>query len=126
QINPVFQKIDEGIVESRTKLAGLEQRKKQLVDVRRLDSNQLAELNRLYGVEARLSRLEMERELARKVYTEVATSYETARLQVLTRTADLQVIAPPVRPDRPISRNTLRNVVLGAIVGLLLASVAVL
>jgi uncharacterized protein involved in exopolysaccharide biosynthesis len=84
-------------------------------------------LTDLYRKETELSRLEMDRDLSHRVYTDVATSYESARRTVASRTSALQVTDDAVVPDRPISRNVVRNtafamaggLVLGALVSLL-------
>jgi uncharacterized protein involved in exopolysaccharide biosynthesis len=68
----------------------------------------------------------MERDLAKKVYQEVATSYETARLLVAGRSSALQIISKAVPPDKAESRKLPRNVLIGALSGLLLAAVVVL
>lgn len=125
-VNPVYQALDQQIATSRTNLAALERQKTQLVDVRKLDAGQLKQLTQLYEKEGELSHLEMERDLARKVYTEVATSYETARLQVAGRSAQLQIIEPALPADRPESRRVARNTLIALVVGLMLSAMGAL
>ncbi len=125
-INPVYQQLDSQVAESRTNLAALERQKTQIVDVRKLDGSQLAKLTQLYQVESQLSDLEMQRDLARTVYLQVATAYETARLQVAGRSAQLQIVEPAVQPDRPLSRHVARNTLIALMVGLMLSVMGVL
>ena len=106
--------------------AFLERKKAQIVDVRKLGAPELAALTRLYQVESQLSDLVMQRDLASRVYLEVATAYETARLQVAGRSAQLQIIEPAVPPDLPLSRHVARNTLLAAVVGLMLSVFGVL
>jgi succinoglycan biosynthesis transport protein ExoP len=125
-VNEVYQRLDEQVATSRARLSGLEKQKSELVDVRHLNANQLVLLNQLYEREAELGRLQMEDDLAKKVYTDVATRYEEARLQVAGKTAQLQVMDPAVVPDRPMSRHVVRNAAIAGTVGLLLCAIAVL
>lgn len=125
-INVTYQELDSEIADAKTTLAGLERRKQQLVDVRKLNAPQLAELTHLYNAESELSRLQMEADVARKVYEQVATAYQTARLQVASRSAELQLIEPALPPDRPLSRHIGRNAGIAFFVGLLLSVVMLL
>jgi tyrosine-protein kinase Etk/Wzc len=104
----------------------MEQEKSQLVGVRKLGGAQLAQLTQLYEKESELSRLEAERDLTRKIYTDIATSYERARLNVAGRSSEIEIIAPAIQPDRPVSRNVARNAVIALIAGLLISALGVL
>lgn len=121
-VNPVYENLDSQIATTRTTLAGLQRKKTQIVDVRKLDASQIAELSRLYQLEGDLARLELERDLATTVYRQVATAYETARVQVASRSAQLEILDPAVPPDRPASRNVARNALIGLVAGFLLTS----
>ena len=125
-VNPVYQGLDQQIATSRTTLAALERQKSQIVDIHKLDGAQLDQLTRLYQVESDLAHSEMELELARRVYLQVATNYETARLLVAGRSAELQVISPAIEPDRPRARPFERNLGIGIATGLVLATLFVL
>ena len=124
--NPVYEAMDELVATTQTDLAAMERQKREIVDVRKLDAPRLAELTRLYDIEARLSQLETERNLAKDVYVEVATAYETAGLQVAGRSAQLQVIGAAVPTDLPISRHLVRNTLAAFLVGVSLAAGAAL
>jgi uncharacterized protein involved in exopolysaccharide biosynthesis len=124
-INPVYEKLDDQIATTRTTLAALENKKAQIVDVRKLDASQVAQLTKLYGLEGDLTRLEMERDLATTVYRQVATAYETAKVQVASRSAQLEILDRAVPPDRPEPRHLARDTVLGLLVGFVLACAGV-
>ena len=125
-INPVYQNLDAQIATTGATLAALEREKQQVVDVRKLDAAQSPQLTRLYQIETELSTLELQRDLARRVYLGAATAYETARVQVAGRSAQLQVIEPALPPDRPEPRHLLRRTLIGLIVGLMVSAAAVL
>jgi polysaccharide biosynthesis transport protein len=124
-INPVYEILDEQIALSRTKLAGLERQQAQLVSVLKLNAPQVAQLAQLYGKERELARLETEFDLAKKVYVEVSTRYEQARLQVVSHTAQLQLLDSALPPDAPISPRPLRAVAIALTIGLLVSMLGV-
>lgn len=121
-VDPVYEDLDGEVARSRTNLAALERRKAQVVDVRKLDATQLAGLTRLYQLESQLVRLQMEQDLATDVYKKVATAYETARVQVASRSAQLEILDRAVAPDAPASRHVARNTLIGLIAGFVLAA----
>jgi succinoglycan biosynthesis transport protein ExoP len=121
-INPVYEILDEQIAVSRTKLAGLEKQQTHLVGVLRLGAPEMVQLTQLYGKETQLARLETEFDLAKKVYVEVATRYEQARLQVASRTPQLQVLDEALPADRPVSPRPLRDTAIAMAVALVLAA----
>lgn len=120
-VNDVYQRLDSQVAESKATLAALERQRDQLIDVRKLDAPQFGQLTRLYNAETQLTRLQTDADLMRKVYEQVATAYQTARLQLAGRSAELQVVEAAIPPDRAISRHVLRYAVLGFVIGLLLA-----
>jgi uncharacterized protein involved in exopolysaccharide biosynthesis len=114
-VNPVYQVLDYQIALSRTRLASLEGRRRQLVAVQGLDGRELKSLSSLYPKEIQLRRLETENELARTVYSEVALQYERARLQIASGSSRLQMIDKAVPPTRPVSRRRTLWALLGAL-----------
>ena len=70
--------------------------------------------------------MQVEQDLAEKIYMEISHSYEVASLQVVGRSAELSVIDPAVPADRPMSRQVPRNTFVGAVAGLSLGLAAVL
>jgi len=125
-VNPVYESLDQVIATSQTRLAGLEKQKSELVDVRRLDADQQAKLTLLYERETELARLQIEYDLSKAVYVDVATRYEQARLQVAGRSAQLQVMDSALPPDRPISPRVLRNTAAAIVLGFMLMMIGVL
>jgi uncharacterized protein involved in exopolysaccharide biosynthesis len=123
-VDPVYENLDTQVATSRTTLAALERKRAQVVDVRRLDSSQLGLLTRLYDLEGAQARLEMERDLAMTVYRQVATAYETARVQVASRSAQLELLDRAVPPDRPNSKHVLRNTLVALVAGFALGVAA--
>jgi succinoglycan biosynthesis transport protein ExoP len=124
-VDPVYESLDQVIATSRTKLAGLEKEKSELIDVRRLDADQQAKLTLLYQRETELSRLQTEYDLSRGVYVDVATRYEQARLQVAARSAQLQLMDAALPPDRPVSRHVARNTSIAVVLGFSFMLIAV-
>jgi succinoglycan biosynthesis transport protein ExoP len=125
-VNPVYESLDQVIATGRTRLAGLEKQKSELIDVRRLDADQQAKLSLLYERETELSRLQTEYDLSRAVYLDVATRYEQARVQVAGRSPKLQLMDTALPPDRPVSRHVVRNTALALLTGFFLTVVAAL
>ena len=125
QVNPVYQEIDKQVAASRTLLAALERQRAQM-SARKIDDPQLSRLSDMYAKESEISRLEMERDLAKKVYEQVANSYESARLLVAGRSSGLQILTRAIPPDKPESRKVPRNVLIGVLSGFLLSSLLVL
>jgi uncharacterized protein involved in exopolysaccharide biosynthesis len=120
-INPVYQVLDYQIALSRTRLAGLERRRRELVGVQRLGGDELTSLATLYPQQIQLRRLETEHELAETVYSEVAVQYERARLQVASVSARLQLIDKAIEPTNPLPRHGALGAVLGGLAGLAVA-----
>ena len=125
QVNPVYQELDKQVATTRTQLAALERQKAQMT-ARKLDEPQLSRLSAMYAKESQIDRLEMERDLAKKVYEQVANSYESARLLVAGRSSGLQILTRAIPPDKPESRKIPRNVLIGLLSGFLLSSLLVL
>jgi succinoglycan biosynthesis transport protein ExoP len=125
-VNPVYESLDEVIASSRTRLAGLQKQKSELIDVRKLDRDQQAKLSLLYQQEMELSRLQTEYDLSRTVYLEAATRNEQTRIQVAGRSAQLQPLDAALPPDRPVSRNVLRNTAIALVLGSTLMVIGVL
>ena len=125
EVNATYEELDRELALSRTKLAAMERQRAELVS-KKLAGPQLAQLNQLYAKESAVDRLELERDLAKKVYQDVATSYETARLQVAGRNSALQMISMAIPADRPESRKLGRHLLIGITSGLLLAALVVL
>lgn len=117
-VNEVYQRLDAAAATTRANLALLEKKKTELMDRRKLDASKLPALNHLYELESELARRQVERDLAEKIYVDVSQRHEVARLQVVGRSAELQIIDPAVPADRPVSRQVARNTAVAAVIGL--------
>jgi uncharacterized protein involved in exopolysaccharide biosynthesis len=125
-VNDVYQKLDSVVADSRTNLAGFESAREKLGTVDKVDAPHLKQLARLYDLESQLESLDLDRQVARKAYSDANTQYQGARLAAIARIPQLVVADPAVVPDRPMGRWLLRNSLLGAIVGALGAACYVL
>lgn len=123
-INPVYQVLDYQIALGRTRLAGLERRRTELVNVLHLGGNGLDALSRLYPQQVELRRLEAEHDIASTLYEEVAKQYERARLQIASNSARLQVVDVAVEPDGPLPRHRGLYTLLGLLLGLAAGTLA--
>ena len=128
-------KLDEDIAKAQTEATRLhaviqqvqqfEQQKAQLTS-RKLDEPKYAGLTEMYAKESELDRLAIERDLAKKVYQDVANSYESARLLVAARSSALQILTRAIPPEKPESQKFVRNILIGTLSGFLLSSLLVL
>jgi uncharacterized protein involved in exopolysaccharide biosynthesis len=119
-VNVGYDDLDKKVSESRSLLSSLEQQRDQYARVSGLDKPTLDKLTQLYALETRVSRLELELELARRVYLETALAHEQVRMQVSSRSPMLQIVDPALVPERPEPRYTARNAGVGGLAGALL------
>ena len=125
-VNPVYEALSRDVADARSRVAGLERQRKELVDRLKLDAPSAEKLTKLYEAEAELARLTREHDLARASYLSAATKHEEARLQITMRTARLQVLDRALAPDRPVAPRSLRNTVAATLIALTFAIVGVL
>ncbi len=92
----------------------------------RLDRAELPQLTLLHERQAKLRRLETERDIAEEIYRQVATRYDLARVQVASRSTQLQVLGWAVPPERPLPRGGLRNAILAGLFGFCMSVLIVL
>lgn len=124
-VNPVFDVLDEEVATARATLEGLERRRSELAKQLETKNGELPKLNSLYEREVTQAKLQMEYDLATKLYAELFTRFEQANIEVASRTTTLQVVDRAYPPDRPIApRPTLLvtvAVALGVVAALLVA-----
>jgi len=120
-LNPAYDKLEEEIAESRNTLAALQRTREQIAT-----NPPSATIAQLYQKKQELARLETEYDLAVKFYTDRATAYENARVQVESAGDELRVVQLASAPERPLSRRPTMLAGLGLAVGVVLASAAVL
>lgn len=82
-------------------------------------------LAQLYDAERRLAELEERRAIAREIYREIGKSYELMLLRGAGAQTQLTVLDSPVTPDEPEPRGLVFRAIAGALLGLLLAMLAV-
>lgn len=110
-VNPVHEYLNQQVATGRTSVASLEKEGDVLQRTLRGKGGQFPVLAELYRRKSEVDELEMQQELAEKIYVDVATRYEAARLQVAERSAQLQVLDKALPPERPISPRMTQNVV---------------
>jgi uncharacterized protein involved in exopolysaccharide biosynthesis len=125
-INPVYQSLDFQIATSRAKLAGLDEQRRQLVDVRKVAGGELGKLSELYKRQIELARLQTAFDLTKRIHNDLAIRYEESRTQALGNNAQLQIVSEAIVPDRPLARRRVQWTALGLITGLLGAGLVVL
>jgi len=125
-VSSTYEDLDTTLALDRVKLAELEKRKQELVDVRQLNRSDLAKIREFYDKDAEQNRLSMEYAMAQKAYEEISTKYEGARLQVAGRSAELQVIDAAVAPSRPLSRQVISRTMTSAAIGFAVAALCAL
>jgi len=118
-INPVYQSLDYQIAISRTRLAALEQQRRQLIEVKGIAGAELTKLSELYRRQIDLARLQTGFDLAKRVHSDLAVRFEESRTQAFGNSAQLQLVSDAILPDRPVSRRRAQWSALGFVVGLL-------
>jgi uncharacterized protein involved in exopolysaccharide biosynthesis len=110
---------------SRSRLAGLEAERRQLVERMKPDGPGLQQLGELYQHEIAIARLELEHDVSRSVYADVARRYEQARLDAIARATGLEILEPAVVPARPVFPQPARILTIALFGGLFLSLVAI-
>ena len=126
QVNEAHADLQERVSQSRATLAGLESQRRLLVDDKHLDRAVMPTLTKLYEAEVAVSRLQAEYDMALKVYVDLATRYEDARIRVGGRGVQLQVVDPALPPSRPAASRLGAIVILSLLCGALIASLGAL
>jgi hypothetical protein len=125
-LNPVYQVIDYEVAAGRSRVAGLERQRSELVDRLKLNAPQVKELGDLQQKETRLEELHLEFELARDVYANLSKRYEEARASLGSQSAGLQVIDPALPPAMPMAASAWQTAVVATASGLMLGTILVL
>jgi len=125
-INPLYEVLQRDVADARSRLAGLEQQRRELVGRLKLDAPAADTLNRLYEAESGLTMLTRDYEVARAAYVNAATRHEDARLQIAVRSARIQVLDQALPPDHAVAPRTLRNTAAASLIALTIAIIAVL
>lgn len=120
-VNEVYKEIDAEVASTRAKLAGLEMQRDQMIARGSTDAENLARLTDLYTRESTLERLQLEYDIAKKAFQDVAERFQGVKLLTNARTPQFQVVEPAPLPEIPQSRHFTRNIFVGAVFGLTLA-----
>jgi uncharacterized protein involved in exopolysaccharide biosynthesis len=123
-VNPVYEKLDQIVAESRITIAEREKTRNELVGQRHVDAAKVAKLTELYAKEAQIDRLVVDRDITQRLFVEMSTRYEQARLQVAGRSAQLEVVDPAEPPDQPLSQNVVTRTLIGLLLGFVLSTAA--
>jgi uncharacterized protein involved in exopolysaccharide biosynthesis len=93
--DPVVESLDYEAASSRVRLAGLESRRKELVDTLGVTRPNLKLLTELYKREMEQARLQAEYDISAKVYQDLLTKYEQVRVRVGSNTG-MKLIDPAI------------------------------
>lgn len=116
-VNPVYQTLDFQIATTRTRIAALEKERDEVINVKKLGGNQLAQLSELYRRQIHQARLQAHYDLAMKVHGDLALRYEQSRTGPVGNTSQLQVVDRALPSDRPVARKRVQSGILGAGMG---------
>jgi succinoglycan biosynthesis transport protein ExoP len=83
------------------------------------------QLETLPAREIQFARLLRQENLLEEIYTLLQTRLKEAEIQLAVEPTDVRVIDSSVRPDRPVAPSPLLNLMLGGVLGVLAAGVAV-
>jgi uncharacterized protein involved in exopolysaccharide biosynthesis len=125
-VNPVYEALERDLSEARSRLAWLENQRKELVSRLQLEAPTAEKLNRLYEAEARLTALSREQEVARVAYVNAANKFEDARLQSTLRSPRLQILDAALPPDRPVAPRAARNTLAAVLMALALGAIVII
>jgi uncharacterized protein involved in exopolysaccharide biosynthesis len=120
-VNEVYASIDATVAQSRARVDSLEKRLGQAGRELQGLAGSNGKLARLYQFERKAADLAIELQIAQKAYELAGTQYENARLNVASRSAQLQMLAPAYPPEVPLSRRTLMFAFLGFVLAAALA-----
>jgi succinoglycan biosynthesis transport protein ExoP len=125
-LNPAYSAIEKEVALTRTKLRGLEQELFQAVNTYGIAAKTNNQLQQMYRDQITLKSLESEYDLLLKIYSDLSSRYEVARIQVASQSAELQLVDPALVPERPIAPRKAMNTAVGAGFGLVFAAIWVL
>ncbi len=125
-VNPVYQTLAFQIATSRTRLAGLERARREMVVVRKLGEDSFRQLSELHRRELELVELQARYELAAGVYSSLALRYEQSRSESVDRMVQLQVVDEAIPADQPLPKKHVQSTGMGLMAGLALAAIVAL
>jgi uncharacterized protein involved in exopolysaccharide biosynthesis len=122
--NPVYTMLQYDIAQSRATISSLERQRRQTIGATGAATEKSP--GDLYRRRLELAQLRAEYDARTNAYREVSTRYEEARGRLVANTAQVQILDPPVQPDRPMPRHRAQFGMLGTLIGTLFGVVAAL
>jgi uncharacterized protein involved in exopolysaccharide biosynthesis len=123
-VNQVYEELARQVAASRTKLSALQRQRAELDGTLKLGASEVPGLAQLYKKESELAKLELEHDLAKKVYYDLIVRFEQANQ--VGRGTELQVVEEALAPSQPVSPRPLFYLTLGLVSGLVLSIVVAL
>ncbi len=121
EVNSVYQGVQSDLIKSETTLASLQSQHQDIEGKMKNTETHLASVEtKIADAEARLEELTRNYTLAKAAYELFAKKFDEASLSIAARTTELKIFDPAIVPVSPRSRHLVRNVALGATVGVLL------
>jgi polysaccharide biosynthesis transport protein len=121
--NPVYEVMQQELAKSRAKLRLLEEGLVQSVKTYGVAAATDPKLQRMYADEIALKSLEAEHDLLLKIYSDLASRYEIARIQVASQSSELQLVDEALMPERPIAPRKGMNTAVAMGFGFVFASI---
>jgi len=118
ELNPTYLRLDSEVAMSRARIAQLERQRQAILDASGAEEKS-GKLKELYLKEQGLAQLAADRDLARKVYEDIALRYEHARADATSGSAQLQIADPAMPIRTPVSWSIAVWLALGAFCGAL-------
>jgi uncharacterized protein involved in exopolysaccharide biosynthesis len=118
-VNQVYETLAQQVSASRTKLSALERQRAELTNNLKVGAAEIPGLSQLYKKESELAKLDLESELAKKVYSDLVARFEEANHT--GRSTELQVVDAALTPTLPASAGPSFFLVVGLMVGLALS-----
>jgi uncharacterized protein involved in exopolysaccharide biosynthesis len=123
-VNNVYEVLVQQVAASRTKLSALQRQRSELTGTLKVGAAQVPALSRLYEKEAELAKLELELDLAKRVYSNLVVRLEDAKHT--GRSTELQLIDRALPPTGPCAPRPLRDLAVSLLLGLVLSTAVAL
>ncbi|MEN6566324.1 MAG: GumC family protein [Veillonellales bacterium] len=114
-MNPIHQLLLQSRITAEAEIAAASA---QQGAIDRIVNQNQQELGKMPMKERGLAKVMRDATVAQEIYIMLAKRYEEARISEVMQPTDLQLIDSATRPDRPISPNKVKIIVIGALLGL--------
>ncbi len=119
-VNQVYETLAQQVAASRTKLSALKRQHAELAGNLKVGASDVPGLSQLYKKESELAKLDLEYDLAKRVYSDLVVRLEQADLA--GRSTELQVVESALTPQRRVFPRPLLNLALGLLGGMMLST----